>query len=188
MRKLIVFNNISLDGCFTDANGDMSWAHRSDAEFDDFTAGNARQNAVMVFGRVTYELMMRFWPTQQAMQTYPDVARSMNESEKIVFSSTLARASWKNTRVLSGDVVKHMRSLKAQAGPDLLIMGSGTLVAPLTEGGLVDEFQLVLCPLVLGAGRTLFEGVTKRPVMNCLQSRTFSNGNVFLRYAPAGWS
>jgi dihydrofolate reductase len=115
MRRLYVFNNVSLDGYFTDANSDMSWAHQPDAEFNEFTQSNAQGGGVLVFGRVTYDLMIRFWPTPMAMQSAPLVAERMNSAEKIVFSRTMDRASWNNTKVVKGDIVAEMRKLKEQA-------------------------------------------------------------------------
>lgn len=185
MRKLTVFNNISLDGYFTDANGDMSWARKPDPEFNEFTQSNARGGGVLVFGRVTYELMIKFWPTPMAMQTMPVVAAQMNSAEKIVFSNTLKQPTWNNTRAIGGDIVAAMREIKSQPGADMVIMGSGQIVAQMTEADLVDQFQFVLCPIVIGAGRTLFEGVTRRPALKRLEERAFGNGNVFLRYEPA---
>src|SRR5579859_7077467 len=121
MRRLYVFNNVSLDGYFTDTNGDMDWAHRLDAEFDAFTQSNAQGGGALVFGRVTYDLMIKFWPTPMAMQSYPIVAERMNGAEKIVFSRTMDRASWNNTKVVKGDIVAEMRRLKEQAGDNMVI-------------------------------------------------------------------
>ena len=184
MRRLCVFNNVSLDGYFTDTNSDMSWARRPDAEFNEFTQNNARSGGVLVFGRVTYDLMIKFWPTPMAMQTNPIVAERINGAEKIVFSSTMDKASWNNTRVVKGDIVAEIRKLKQQPGDNMVIMGSGSIVSQFTQAGLIDEFQFVLCPIILGTGRTLFERVTVRPFLKRTHSRTFKNGNVFLRYEP----
>jgi dihydrofolate reductase len=184
MRRLCVFNNISLDGYFTDANSDMSWAHRHDAEFNEFTQSNAQGGGTLVFGRVTYDLMTRFWPTPMAMQSFPIVADRMNNAQKIVFSRTIDSASWNNTKVIKGNIVAEMQRLKQQPGGDMVIMGSGSIVPQLTEAGLIDEFQIVLCPIILGAGRTLFGGVATRPALKRTHARTFKNGNVFLRYEP----
>jgi dihydrofolate reductase len=184
MRRLYVFNNVSLDGYFTDTNSDMGWAHRPDAEFNEFTQSNAQGGGVLVFGRVTYDLMTRFWPTPAAMQSNRVVAERMNNAEKIVFSRTMETASWNNTKLIKGDIAAEMRKLKTQPGADMVIMGSGSIVAQLTEAGLIDEFQFVLCPIILGAGRTLFGGIAAQPALKRTHSHTFKNGNVFLRYEP----
>lgn len=182
MRTLSVFNNVSLDGYFTDAAGDMSWAHKNDAEWHAFTNGNAQGGGALLFGRKTYEMMAGFWPTPMAAEMMPVVAASMNATEKYVFSRTLKQAAWQNTTVLRGNIAAETRKLKESAGPDIVIMGSGTIVAQLTEAGLIDVYQIAVAPIVLGAGRSLFEGVTRRPVLKRTGSRTFENGNVFLTY------
>lgn len=183
MRTLQVFNHVSLDGYFVDAKGDMSWAHGEDPEFQAFTQENASGQAAMLFGRVTYEMMAGFWPTPAAAQMMPEVAASMNAAPKYVFSRTLATADWSNTTLLKGDILTETRRLKAEAGPDLLIMGSGTIVSQLTEAGLIDAYQIVVNPLVLGSGRTMFEGVTHRSSLALQKSRAFKNGKVVLWYA-----
>ncbi|MFZ5446671.1 MAG: dihydrofolate reductase family protein [Myxococcota bacterium] len=182
MRKLKVFNQVSLDGYFCDAQGDMSWAKHDDAEWQDFVKGNSGSGGELVFGRVTYEFMAGFWPTEFAAQQFPDTARGMNAARKVVFSRTLKDATWKGTRLMR-DAVEGMRALKQEDGPELVVLGSGRLCAALTEARLVDEYQLVINPLVLGAGRTLFEGVSPLP-LTLTKSRTFGNGAVVCWYAP----
>ena len=183
MRTLQVFNHVSLDGYFVDGKGDMSWAHGDDPEFQAFTQENASGQAAMLFGRVTYEMMAGFWPTPAAAQMMPEVAASMNAAPKYVFSRTLATADWSNTTLLRGDILAETRRLKAEPGPDLLIMGSGTIASQLTEAGLIDEYQIVVNPLVLGSGRTMFEGVTRRMNLALEKSRSFKNGKVVLWYS-----
>lgn len=182
MRKLHVFNHVSLDGYFVDAKGDMSWAHGEDPEFQAFTQENASGQAAMLFGRVTYQMMAGFWPTPAAAQMMPEVAASMNAAPKYVVSRTLAKADWSHTTLLKGDLVAETRRLKAESGPDLVIMGSGTIVSQLTEAGLIDAYQIVVNPLALGSGRTMFEGVTRRINLALEQSRAFKNGKVVLWY------
>ncbi|HEX6397292.1 MAG TPA: dihydrofolate reductase family protein [Steroidobacteraceae bacterium] len=182
-RKLFTFNHVSLDGCFTDGSGDMSWAHARDEEWQRFTNENAGGEAELIFGRKTYEMMAHFWPTPQAKQILPEVAASMNRMRKHVFSRSLRKVEWENSGLLKGDLVGEVRRLKAQPGPGLLIMGSGEIVSQLTEAGLIDEFQIVTVPLVVGSGRSLFEGVTTRPRLKLTKSRTFQNGNVVSWYS-----
>jgi dihydrofolate reductase len=183
VRELHVFNHVSLDGYFVDSTGDMSWAHGEDPEFQAFTQENASGQAAMLFGRVTYQMMAGFWPTPAAAQMMPDVAASMNAAPKYVFSRSLTKVEWENTTLLKGDILAETRRLKAESGPDLLIMGSGTIVSQLTEAGLVDAYQIVVNPLVLGSGRTMFEGVTRRVNLTLEKSRTFKNGKVVLWYS-----
>lgn len=184
MRKLAVFNQVSLDGYFTDANNDLGWAHRprDDDEWNAFVSGNAQGGGTLVFGRVTYELMIKYWPTPAAMKNDPVVAEGMNKREKLVFSRTLDQASWKNTRVLNGDPAAEIKKLKQEPGSDMVILGSGSIVAQLAPTGLIDEYQLVVNPLVLGKGRTLFEGLKDKLSLKLTRSRSFNNGNVLLCY------
>jgi dihydrofolate reductase len=186
MRELVVFNQVSLDGYFVDRSGDMSWAKGgNDAEFNSFTEENAKGGGTLVFGRITYELMASFWPTPQASEMMPVVAERMNGLPKVVFSKTMNTASWQNTRLVKNDPAAEMRKMKSEPGDGLCIMGSGTIVSRLASEGLVDEYQLVVIPIVLGGGRTMFEGVEKKLNMKLKKSRTFRNGKVFLCYAPA---
>jgi len=182
-RKLAMFNHVSLDGYFTDAAGDMSWAHTRDEEWQRFTGENAGGAAELVFGRKTYQMMAGFWPTPQARQTMPEVAASMNRMRKYVFSRSLQQVDWENSTLVKGDLASEVRRLKSQPGPGLLIMGSGEIVSQLTEAGLIDEYQVVTVPLVIGRGRTLFEGVTTRPRLKLAKTRSFQNGNVVCWYA-----
>lgn len=187
MRRLTVFNNITLDGFFTGADGDFTWAHAGydDAEFQSFIAGNASGNGELLFGRVTYELMASYWPTPLAMQNDPKVAEGMNRMSKVVFSRTLKEASWSNTRVVGGDVAAEVRKMKGAAGDDMVILGSGSIVAQLAKEGLIDEYQLVVNPVVLGEGRTMFDGMTERLGLQLTRTKAFKNGKVFTCYVPA---
>ena len=186
MRKLVVFDHMSLDGYFVGTHGDMSWAHKHDAEWQAFVADNAGGEAALVFGRITYELMAGYWATPQALADNRAVAEAMNKLPKIVFSRTLARAAWNNTTLISTDVAEATRTLKAETGPDLVILGSGTIVSQLTGARLIDEYQIVVNPIVLGEGRTLFEGIPDRRTLQLIRTRAFGNGNVVLWYAPSG--
>jgi dihydrofolate reductase len=188
MSKLIVFNSVSLDGYFVDAKGDMSWAHSSieDAEWDAFVAGNASGGGVLLFGRITYELMASYWPTPLAAQSNPVVAEGMNKLQKVVFSRTLNEAGWSNTRLVKDSLVAEVRRMKNEHDNGMAILGSGTIVSQLAQEGLIDEYQLVVVPVVLGKGRTMFDGVKKRLSLRLTTSRPFKNGNVVLCYEPVG--
>jgi dihydrofolate reductase len=184
MRKLIVFNSVTLDGYFAGVNGDFSWAHRQDAEWNAFVSGNAGGGGVLVFGRITYELMASYWPTPLAMKNDPVVAGAMNKLQKIVFSRTLERASWSNTRLVKGDAATEMRKLKKEPGDDMVILGSGSIVAQLAQAGSIDEYQIALTPVALGKGRTMFDGIKEKLALKLTKTRAFGNGNVMLYYQP----
>jgi dihydrofolate reductase len=187
MRRLIVFNHVSLDGYFTDAQSDMSFARNDvpDAEWDAFVAGNASGGGMLVFGRITYELMASFWPTPLAAENMPVVAQQMNALPKIVFSRTLDKVSWNNTKLVKGDPAEEIRRLKQEPGADMVIFGSGSIVSQLAQAGLIDEYQIVVDPVALGQGRTMFEGIKDKLTLRLIRTRTFGNGNVLLCYVPA---
>ena len=187
MRKLGVFNHVSLDGYFTDANGDFNWARHGndDAEYAAFVAENASGGGLLLLGRITYELMAGFWPTPDAMRYAPAVAEGMNRMTKVVFSKTLAEPSWQNTRVVKGDPAAEVRRMKAEPGEDMVILGSGSIVSLLAQQGLIDEYQVVMNPVVLGKGRTMFDGVKAGIALKLNKKRVFGNGKIFLSYEPA---
>jgi dihydrofolate reductase len=182
MRKLVVFNQVTLDGYFAGANGDISWAHQApqDAEWKQFVADNATSGGVLVFGRVTYEMMASYWPTPRAMKDDPVVAKGMNSLPKVVFSRTLDAVSWNNTTLIKGSLPEEMRKMKAEPGKDLVILGSGSIVSQLTQEGLIDEYQMIVNPVVLGKGKTMFDGITKQVPLKLTKTRAFRNGNVLL--------
>jgi dihydrofolate reductase len=190
MRKLIVFNHVTLDGYFVDKNGDMSWAKadHQDAEWNAFVAENASGGAsgesVLVFGRITYELMASFWPTPFAMDSMPDIAKAMNSMAKIVFSRTLELASWNNTTLVKGDLATEIRKMKQKSGAGMTILGSGSIISQLAPLGLIDEYQIVVNPTLLGQGRTMFEGIKEKLSLKLTKTRAFRNGNVLLCYEP----
>jgi len=186
MRKLIVFNNVTVDGYFADRHGSMSWAHsdRQDAEWDAFVMGNAGGAGILLFGRVTYDLMASYWPTPAARRNDPVVAERMNHLAKIVFSRTLETAPWNNTKLVKGDIADEVRRMKTEPGERLTILGSGSIVAQLAPEGLIDEYQIVVNPVVLGAGKTMFDGVPGKLDLTLTKSRQFANGKALLSYEP----
>jgi dihydrofolate reductase len=186
MRQLTVFNQVTLDGYFAGPNGDISWAHQNsnDAEWNAFTADNAKGGGELVFGRITYEMMASYWPTPAAAKDDPVVAEQMNNLPKVVFSRTLDKASWNNTKLVKGDVAAEMSRMKKEPGKDMVIFGSGTIVSQLAQERLIDEYQIVVVPVVLGKGRTMFEGIKERLTLKPTKTRTFSNGNLLLYYQP----
>jgi dihydrofolate reductase len=186
MRKLLVFNSVTVDGYFTDKTGDMSWAHKQDPEWNEFVAGNAKSGGELLFGRVTYRMMESYWPTPAAAKQLPEVAEQMNKLPKVVFSKTLNSVSWQNTRLVKGDLAEEVRKLKQEPGEDMVIMGSGSIISQLALENVIDEYQLVVNPIVLGSGRTMFDGLKEKLNLKRTNSRTFDNGNVLLCYEPQG--
>jgi dihydrofolate reductase len=184
MQPLIAFVTTSLDGYFADTTSDMSWAHKTDPEWLEFVSSNARQGGTLLFGRVTYDMMIRYWPTPMAKQQNPVVAEGMNSAPKIVFSRTLKEATWQNTKLIKSDLAGEIHKLKQQAGTGICILGSGTIVTQLAEARLIDELQIVVSPILLGKGKTPFETLTQCLPLNLLKTRAFKNGNVIHYYGP----
>jgi dihydrofolate reductase len=184
MRKLVVFNQVTLDGYIADINGDMSWAHKQDAEWNTFVQENASGGGELLFGRITYELMTSYWPTPYAMKNDPIVAERMNNLPKVVFSRTLEKASWNNTKLVKGDMAAEIRKMKKKPGENMVVFGSGSVVSQLAQEGLIDEYQIVVNPVALGKGRTMFEGIKEKLTLKLTKTRTFGNGNVLLCYEP----
>jgi dihydrofolate reductase len=179
-----VFNLITLDGYLSGPGGDISW-HNVDAEFQEYAEKNSNSGNTLLFGRVTYELMAGYWASPEALKNDPIVAQGMNRASKIVFSRTLDKAGWINTRLVKNDLPGEVRRLKQQNEKDLTILGSGTIVAQLAQAGLIDEYQIMLNPIALGNGKTMFEGISNKLALKFISTRTFGNGNVLLQYEPA---
>jgi len=186
MRKVIMFNLITLDGYFEGNNKwDISW-HQVDDEFNEFSIEQLSQCSGLIFGRVTYEGMASYWPTPTAIENDPIVAGKMNSVPKFVFSKTFEKAGWNNTMLIKGDAIEELKKLKHLPGKDLFIFGSANLSSTFTRNGLIDEYRLMINPIVLGTGNTLFKGNGEMLKMKLLKTKTFRNGNVLLYYQPDG--
>jgi dihydrofolate reductase len=175
--------NISVDGYVEAPGHDLSWSH---ADFEAFSAEGSREVDTILLGRKTYELMKAFWPTPQAAQAAPEVATFMNEQHKVVASHTAFEPGWQNVTVIHGDVAAAVRQLKAQPGGDIIILGSNNLCVTLLQEGLIDELQIVVNPVALGAGVSLLAGLTKRVELRLAATRQFRSGAIMLVFKPAG--
>lgn len=180
MSKVFMFNMVSLDGFFEGPDHNIDW-HMVDEEFNDFAVNQLEEIGTLVFGRVTYELMKSYWPTEAAARDDQEVAKFMNSIPKYVFSRSLEKGDWENTTVVTGDnAVEGMRKLKESSGEkDIAIFGSANLADSFFAAGLIDEIRLIINPLALAEGTPLF----KRKLNMALSStRVFKNGNVLLIY------
>jgi dihydrofolate reductase len=186
MRTLSIFNHVTLDGYFTGNNGEFNWAHQGadDPEFASFVSNNAKGDSQLLFGRKTYELMAGYWPSPMAKRDNPTVAEGMNTCAKVVFSKTLQQASWNNTELIKVDLLDTVREMKKKDGPVMVMMGSGSVIAQLAAAGLIDEYQLMVNPIALGAGRTMFQGLTQPLNLRLKSSRQFKNGKSYLCFEP----
>ena len=183
MRKVIYAMSVSLDGFIEAANGDLSWSYPDEELHSHFNAQEA-MIGVHLYGRGLYENMAAYWPTADQNPSAPGVeieyARIWKDMEKIVFSKTLKQVGW-NSRLVSGNIAEEVNRLKAQPGKDMSVGGAG-LAATFMQLGLIDEYQIIVNPVVLGGGRTMFEGIREMLHMELIKSRTFANGNVLLCY------
>jgi dihydrofolate reductase len=184
MRTLASFIFTSLDGFYEGPNGELDWPVIDD-EFDDFAVRQLDEADLVGFGGATYEHMAAYWPTEQAMANDPAITSRLNEKEKLVFSTALTDASWSGTTVVRGEATEHVPAIKAAAGKDLLVIGSAHLTASLAQAGVLDELRIMVCPIVLGQGRSLFEDLKDRISLTLLDVRQFDSGNVVLIYRPA---
>jgi dihydrofolate reductase len=186
MAQLIVFDHITLDGYFAAPDGDISFLHQrfKDDEFHSFAEENINAAGGLLFGRVTYEVMVNYWPSANAAKDEPAIAERMNSLPKFVLSRTISQSSWNNTQFLNGDVASEVRKLKQLSGKRIAILGSGSIVAQLAPLGLIDQYELVLNPVAIGCGRTLFEGIKDQMNLRLTKTRTFRNGNALLCYEP----
>jgi len=186
MRKVILFNLMTLDGYFEGKNKwDIAW-HQVDDEFNAFSIQQLDQAGGLIFGRVTYQGMAGYWPSPAAIKDDPDVAIRMNSILKYVFSNTLDNAEWNNTLIIKGDAVAELSKLKQQPGKDLFVFGSGELASGFIRHDLIDEFRLMMNPIVLGAGNPLFKQTDQILKLKLLNTKSFQNGNVLLYYQPEG--
>ena len=191
MRKTSVFIHVTVDGFFAGPNGEIDWFKviKKDDEWDKYTHDqSSRSGNTLIFGHTTYEMMKTYWPTADAIKNDPIMARVVNNSPKIVFSKMLQSVeegkNWKNIRLFNEIRREEIVNLKEQEGKDFTILGSGTIVQQFANLGLIDEYQLVIVPIVLGAGKPLFKDV-KKTNLKLLEARAFKNGIVLLKYRPA---
>jgi dihydrofolate reductase len=181
MRKLLFFMMVTANGLYERGPWDIGW-HNTDDEFNEYAIEQLETVDTLLFGRATYEGMVRYWPTQEAITSDPIVAGKMNGLPKIVVSRTLERVEWSNARVVRDPA--EIGALKRDPGKDLLLIGSSDLAASLAPLGLIDEYRLMVNPIAMGEGKPLLKGLSADLSLKLVGTRTFKNGNVLLRYAP----
>jgi dihydrofolate reductase len=179
-----MFNLITLDGYFEGPNREIDW-HNVDEEFNEFAIEQLNSTDLLIFGRVTYELMASYWPTETAVKNDPIVSGKMNSLPKIVFSKTLTSVNWNNTKLVKENIVEEVMRLKQQPGKDMFIFGSSNLSLTFIKHGLIDEYRIIVNPVVLGRGKPLFKGIDSRLNLKLVKTRTFKSGNILLYYEPA---
>jgi len=183
MGTLASFIFTSLDGFYEGPNGELDWSN-VDEEFDEFAVRQLDEADTLGFGRITYEHMAAHWPTEQAAANDPAITTRMNDKVKLVFSRTSTDASWSGTTVVGGEATEAMPAIKAAGDGELLVLGSAHLTADMARAGLLDELRIMVCPVVLGQGRSLFEDLERRVALTLLGVRRFGSGNLVLTYRP----
>ncbi|HEY3204510.1 MAG TPA: dihydrofolate reductase family protein [Thermoanaerobaculia bacterium] len=185
MGRLTAFVHVTIEGFFAGPHGEIDWfkAIRKDDDYDAYTHEQSQSGSTLIFGRTTYEMMKSYWPTPEAIQADPAMAEVVNRSPKLVFSRKLRSVeegpNWKNVELVHEIDPKAIR--KRKEAEDFTILGSGSIVQQFSNQGLLDEYALVIVPIVLGSGKRLFEAV-RQTDLELLESRSFKNGLVVLRY------
>ena len=187
--KLIVTAFMTLDGIIEapgfdeHRSGRNAWALRIQNDEDEvYNRGQAMSADAFLLGRRTWQIWAAFWPTAGGGDV--EMTQKMNSIPKYVVSNTLKRADWNNSTILSGDVAAHVARLKAQPGGDLVVYGSPDLVDELLRHDLVDEYRLLVYPVILGSGKRMFHDRIDTHHLRLTDSHTFSSGVVLLTYAP----
>ena len=184
MRILYTFLVVTVDGFYEGPKGEFDWPNVDD-EFNRYSVANLNDTGIIIFGRVTYEGMAGYWTSPAALDEDPMIAPLMNEIPKAVVSSTLLEATWNNSTLIKGDgVATEISKLKSQPGRSIGIFGSPNLTFSLIEMGLVDELRLMIHPVALGSGRSIFTMMTGRLTFDLLRTTVFESGNVLLTYRP----
>jgi dihydrofolate reductase len=183
MGKLLVYNFVTTNGYYKGPNEDVSWSHRGGKEENEYAEEGAQSEGVLIFGRVTYQMMAAYWPSPMALQNDPVIADGMNRSQKIVFSRTMKKADWNNTRIVKEDLIGEIKKLK-QAGKNLTLLGSGSISAQLAQAGLIDEYQIMIHPVLLGGGSSLYHSLDHPVELQLTNSRIMKSGVVLLCYQP----
>jgi dihydrofolate reductase len=189
VRKVVVSQFVSLDGVVEDPS---SWTFQFFGEeqqkykLDELAAAD-----VLLLGRVTYEEFAAAWPKMMEQYEGPgraelgEYADMMNGYPKFVVSTTLREAEWNNSTVITGNVADEVCRLKQQPGKDILVFGSTELVNALVRHGLVDEFRLMVFPILLGGGKRLFDDAGEQRALSLVDTKTFGTDVVVLTYEPA---
>lgn len=177
MRKVVLAMSISLDGFVAGPRGELDWVFPNmDAEVAEWTNQSLSQMDTHVLGRVNYEEQAGYWPSATG-----DLAPLINKAAKVVFSTTLDRADWQNSRIATRGVAEEIAALRAQPGKDILVPGGARFAQEVSRLRLVDEYRLLIHPVVLGKGLPLFADEIKLKLQS---TKTFATGAVALTYTP----
>lgn len=177
---------VSLDGFIEGPNRELDW-HVTGKEFEQYCDDMLDSIDLILLGRVSYQMMIDYWPAAETHPSSPAdqaFARKMNALPKVVLSRTLAAATW-NTRVVKDHVAEEIEELKRQPGKDIAVFGGAGIISTLRKHRLIDEYRLIVNPIVLGSGTPLFQDVAEQMKMQLKKSMTLRSGVVILTYEPA---
>lgn len=172
---------VSLDGFIEDRNKELDW-HNWNDEMDAYIAGFFDGIDTILLGRVTYELMAAYWPTPSSAAENKFITSKMNNLPKVVFSKTLSSLAWQNSSLVKENITQEIRELKNEPGKDMVLFGGAEIASVLMRAGLIDEYRIIVNPVVLGSGTPLFKNITEKIDLKLRETKVFSSGNVMLRY------
>jgi dihydrofolate reductase len=187
MRKVILFMHMSLDGFVCGPNDEMDWTTMDDDGIGEYLIPELQKTVdTMLVGRILYQGFEQYWPTvPENPASNPKLvafAHWMADTPKLVFSNTLKKVNWKNSRLATSDPTNTVEQLKKEAGGDMVIFGGASLAAHFVKHNLVDEYRIKLEPVALGKGKSLYQGLPSRLKLNLVRSKTFSSGVAALHY------
>jgi dihydrofolate reductase len=180
MRRLIVSNLMSLDGFFEGPNHEFNW-FIPDEEFFDYAKELLRSADAILFGRKTYEHIAAYWPWAPR----DEITDTMNTLPKLVVSSTLQKTEWNNSTLVHGNIAGEIGKLKEKPGKNVVILGSAMLAASLLQEGLIDEYRVIVVPILLGRGHTLFPNIKQELALKLKETKPLHSGVVVLYYQRA---
>jgi dihydrofolate reductase len=178
MRKVIVSIMLSVDGSFEGPNKELDW-HIWDDEMEKYMDNFLNTVDAILLGRVAYQLLAAYWPSSTE-----NLAPKLNNLPKIVFSKTLEKVEWKNSRLIKDNIKEEMLRLKQQPGKDLVLFAGADIASTLQQLGLIDEYRIIVNPVVLSNGKPFFKDIKDRLSLKLLNTKTFNCGNVVLYYHP----
>jgi dihydrofolate reductase len=186
MRKVILAMQMTLDGLIEGPKGELDWAAKEDVEAWQDHFDLMQSVDTLLLGRVMYPGFEKYWlaaPTNpSSTKNEIEYARLADRIQKIVFSRTLEKVEWKTTRIAKDHIPEEIQRMKQQPGKDMVLLGGAGLVSTFVNLGLIDEYHLIVNPLILGGGKPLFKDVKERHNLKLINSKTFQSGKVVLHY------
>jgi dihydrofolate reductase len=188
MRKLVLSMNMTLDGFMAGSNSELDWHFKSwTDEMARYASEQLSHADTILLGRVTYQAMANYWPNEPLTVSYPreDIpfADMMNNYTKIVFSRSLQKTEWHNSKLVKDNIREQIIKLKKKKGKDIIVYGSGKIASALIKLKLIDEFVLWMHPVVLGSGKPLFRGIHDDITLKLNDTKVFASGVVVLCYS-----